>query len=214
MDVIELADGGFVDCADYPLPDGIDDCVLNQAQLAKALGTSTVSISSWIRDDMPVLQQGGNGKSYEFQLSHCYAWKMHRDKSEANRRQAGDDAAQQMALHFLNDDEGLANRETLTAKDVKEYAEAELRRNQAAEQRGELVRTSRVTEVLEQIIVDFVSGVNVIPDYAEAEFGITPQQAEKLQARCDAIIDETRLTLERNHLGGARVVGMGAVGAR
>jgi len=206
MDKIALADGSVLDCAEYPLPDGIEDCVLNQSQLARAMGTSLVTISSWIGSDMPVRQKGGNGQAYEFQLAHCFAWRKHREAQDEKKRSDGDAAANQLALTFLNDDQVAHDVPSLTAKDIKAFSEADYQRNKAAEMRGDLVRASQVSRVLEEMIVAFVSGVNVMPDFVEAEFGVTPSQAQRMQDRCDSLIDEMRKILQRNHLSAANVV--------
>ena len=66
---VVLADGTELDVDAFPLPDGVDDGVLNRGQLAEALRVSEPSITSWIRDGMPVLSQGGNGQAITFWLN-------------------------------------------------------------------------------------------------------------------------------------------------
>lgn len=49
----------------YPLPKGVQDADMNQEEIAQALNTTVNTIAKWIRqDEMPVVQQGGNGKAY------------------------------------------------------------------------------------------------------------------------------------------------------
>ncbi|MCB5199030.1 terminase small subunit [Loktanella sp. TSTF-M6] len=212
---VVLADGTELDVDAFPLPDGVDDGVLNRGQLAEALRVSEPSITSWIRDGMPVLSQGGNGQAYEFQLSHCFAWRMWRLDQQRQTKQRGDAIAQQMALAFLNLDEaGADEQSTMTAKDVADWADADYRRNKAAELRGDLVRADRVRDVFEQMLVDVRTSLSTIPDFAEQEFGLTADQAASLQDRCDAILIEMGLIIRRNNLGDGTVHQMTGKGGK
>lgn len=208
MDAITLGDGTVLVVADYPLPDGVDDAVLNRGQLAKAMRVSENTITNWVGDGLPVQAQGSNGQAYEFQMSHCYAWRMRRSADEKTRQAKGDAAAQQMALTFLNQTESIDDEPFLTAKQIKEWAEAEYQRNRAAEQRGDLVRADGVRRVMEQLVVDFCGAINVLPDFAEQEFGLSPAQAARFQVRCDGVIEEAALTIQRNGLASGAVVSM------
>ncbi|MBL3611465.1 hypothetical protein JMM60_22460, partial [Rhodovulum sulfidophilum] len=48
----------------YPLPEGVEDTAMNRAQIARALDVSDNTISKWIAQGMPVLEEGGNGREY------------------------------------------------------------------------------------------------------------------------------------------------------
>jgi len=52
--------------AKYPLPKEIEDRVVNRTLIAKALGTTTNSITDWMSKGMPCLSKGSNGRDYEF----------------------------------------------------------------------------------------------------------------------------------------------------
>ena len=56
---------------------------LNKSQLARALNVSEPTVDRWIGDGMPVLSAGTNGRSYEFQLSECFAWRKAREAERA-----------------------------------------------------------------------------------------------------------------------------------
>ncbi|MEJ6397033.1 terminase small subunit [Yoonia sp. 208BN28-4] len=208
MDTIRLGDGTTLDIAAYPLPDGVEDVVLNRGQLATAMNVSEQTITNWMRAGLPLLSQGSNGQSYEFQLAHCYAWRMRRDADERARRAKGDAQAQQLALTFLNPSDIDDDEPFLTAKQIKEWAEAEYQRNRAAEQRGDLVRVDSVKRVMEQLVVDFCSAINVLPDFAEQEFGLSAAQAQVMQRRCDGVIEEAAMTIQRSALATGKVVSM------
>lgn len=188
---IKLDTGEVLDLDAYPLPDGIADDVFNRELLARAMSVSTVTISKWIDLGMPVAQRGGNGQAYEFRLSECYAWRMWREGREADQRRAKESNANQMAMMFLNETEE-PERAALSPKEVREWSEAELIRNKAAEQRGELVRAQQVQEVFDHILASFRNAVMNLPDWLEQEFSLSPHQVDKAQRFCDGILSETR----------------------
>lgn len=197
--LITLADGSVLDAARWPLPDGMQDGVLNRAQLAVAFTVSENTITKWMQQGMPVLSAGQNGVAYEFVLSHCHAWRMQREEALRRERARGDQLAAQAALAFRNLESDQAEEEaTLTAKDVSEWAEAEYKRNRAAEQRGDLIRVDRVRQAVEEMLTAVRTAVYTLPDYAEREFGLTPGQVAKMQTRCDEVLVEMRNGIERN----------------
>lgn len=190
---ITLESGEVLDVSAYPLPEGVDDDIVNLNDLGKAMGVSNVTISRWIDAGMPVHQSGGNGRSYAFQLAHCYAWRMWREDAETKARRRRVENAEQLALHFLGvDGEDQDTGPVLSPKEMREYAEAEIKRNQAAEQRGELVRARQVEALLEDVLVAFRNAVSSLPDWMEQEFSLAPGQVDKTQRYCDAILDDTR----------------------
>lgn len=198
MDVINLSDGTELDVSAFPLPEGMVDVVMNRGQIAIAMNTSEVTVSNWISKGFPVLSKGGNGTAYEFQLSHCYAWRQRRDLEVQRASEEADKAAAQMRLEFLNlDDDQAASHGHLTLKQMGEAAEVDYKRNRAAEQRGELVRADRMREMGEKQLTDLRQAIMAIPDYAEQEFGLAPAQAQKLQARCEGALVEMGSTMRR-----------------
>ena len=198
MTTITLSDGTELDVSAYPLPEGVEDVVMNRQQIAHAMNTSEVSITAWVNKGMPVLSRGGNGTAYEFQPSHCWAWRMHDKEVDAKAREAADNAAAQMRLAFQNlDDDQADDQRHLTPKQVSEIAEADYKRNRAAELRGDLVRVDRVRALQERQLNDFRQAAMALPDFAEQEFGLTPAQAEKMQRRCEAMLGEVSLTLRQ-----------------
>lgn len=179
--------------AKHPLPDGIEDAVLNRSQLAIALGVSDNTVTKYLSKGLPCNSQGGNGRDYEFQLSDCYAWRMAQDEEAAAKKSAGDRAAAQMALLFRGEDADFeSDQPVLTAKQIKEEADADYHRNRAAELRGELTRVSGVREMVETMIVDFRTQITALVDFAEMEFGLSPDEVDKFQKRCDGALIQAR----------------------
>lgn len=187
--------------AGHALPDGITDAVLNRAQIAAAFKVSENTITKWIAeigDPMPVKSHGSNGSAYEFQLSTCFSWHLARIDRLHLERTAADNAAAQMALHFLNlDPEGAEGASHMTAKEVTDWTTAEYNRNKAAIQRQEFVPTGRMRTALETMFVTLRNTINTLPDFAEREMGLTAAEVDKLQKRCDQTLVEMHEAVER-----------------
>lgn len=181
----------------YPLPDGLTDAVVNRAQIALALQVSENTITKWIGQGMPVQELGGNGREYEFQLAHCYAWRMHRDDILRREKRKADEAAAQMSLLFRNHDSEDPNEGLLSAEDVIKESQADVARNKAAELRGELVRTHRMRTTMEQALMTFRNFAITIVDYAEMEFGLGPEEVDKFQLRTHGMLSEVRRQFEK-----------------
>lgn len=186
----------------YPLPRGVPDESVNRMQLARGMDVSENTITKWIGQGMPVLQHGGNGREYVFQLGDCFAWRMAGEAARDQARQAGDAAASQLAMTFVGaeeDDEDMG----LTAKQIGDLAEARYKRNKAAEQQRELVRVARVQVLFEAMLTTFVATVESLADFAELEFGLDADQIERLERRCAGALDICRSELAQLVEGGA-----------
>lgn len=209
--ILTLADGGVIDMSRFPLPAGVEDGILNRAQLALAFSVSENTISKWLLQGMPMQSAGQNGVSYEFKLSHCWAWKQARDEDALAAKRRGDQLATQAALAFRNLDADQEEGEgQMTAAEVRAWAEADYHRNRAAEQRGELMRVARVRQAIEDMIVAFGTAMDTLPDWAELEFGLTPDQVQHVQNKADAIRQEAREICERMLDGARPVIAFGA----
>lgn len=177
----------------YPLPEDIADVVVNRGQCATALGVSENIVTKYLDQGMPVLSRGSNGQAYEFQMSECFAWKMARDEANKARRDAGDRVAAQMSLMFRGaDEDGADEGPVLTAEQIIKESQADYARNKAAEARRELVRAARVREAFEDMLIVVRTQVVSLVDFAEMEFGLTPEQVRKMQVRCDGTLVQMR----------------------
>ena len=171
----------------YPLPEEIEDAVLNRSQIALALQVSENTITRWISQGMPVEEEGSNGREYQFQLSHCYAWRVERDAQQREARKKADAVAAQMSLLFRNNDAEDPNEGLLSAEDVIKESQADVARNKAAELRRELVRAHRMRSTMEEVMMAFRNHAITIVDFAEMEFGLEPEGVEKFQLRTHGI---------------------------
>lgn len=183
----------------YPLPKGVDDADMNLGQLAQAFGTSNNTITKWRLDGMPVEQEGTNGQSYVFRLSHCWAWRAAKQADEKSARAAGDQAAHQLRMHFLNlQDQD--SRPLLSARQRMDELDAELKYNIAARQRRELIHSTEVEAILSSIAAEFRAGLQNLPDWAERELGLTTAQVTKMIGYCDEVLNATANMIEAQHL--------------
>lgn len=211
MTVITLADGGVLDVAAWPLPEGVEDGVLNRTQLARAFAVTENTVTKWVGQGMPVLAEGQNGVAYEFQLSHCHAWRQDRDARTRANKARGDQIAAQAALLFRNLDADQEEAEAgLSADDVRKWSEAEYARNRLAEQRADLVRADRTRTVMEEVLVEFGAALDTLGDFMEVEFGLAPEQVTKVVARTDEVRIKAKAKIEALLARPAAVMTIGA----
>ena len=116
-----------IDLADalrrFPLPEGLEDVVVNRARLAEGLNTSENTVTKWLANGMPCLKDGSNGTPYEFQLSECYAWRMAVLEAEAVADAYAKAQVSQLRMAFLNPGEDDEQAPQLSAKDMRAIAE-------------------------------------------------------------------------------------------
>jgi len=197
LNLVTLASGEVLDVSAWPLPQGVEDGILNRAQLARAFSVSENTITKWMAQGMPVLSEGQNGVAYEFRLSHCYAWRQDRDQKVRAEKARGDQVAAQAALAFRNLDADQEEAEGgLTADEVKKWSEAEYARNRLAEQRGDLVRADRVRVLMEEVMVMVGGSLDTLPDFIELHFSPTVEQVQMVEKRSDQLRAKIRSQIE------------------
>ncbi len=62
--------------------------ILNVTELSEIIGYSRNSILQWIKDGMPIIEGGDNGKAYKIDSSDAINWLCNRHKSRANERES------------------------------------------------------------------------------------------------------------------------------
>jgi hypothetical protein len=98
-----------------------------------------------------------------------------------------------MSLLFRGeDDEDLNDGPVLTAEQIIKESQADYSRNKAAEARRDLVRAARVRESFEDMLIVVRTQIVSLVDFAEMEFGLTPEQVRKMQVRCDGTLVQMR----------------------
>lgn len=185
-----------MDSADVGLPPGVEDVVLNRAQLASALNKSEPTITAWLREGLPFLTAGTNGRSYEFQLSDCWKWVREKEREAEQRRTSADAAVLQMRLALVGGTEVDAGEAMLNPKQRRELYEAEQVFMTTALQRQALVRRPEVVSMLEDVLLTVRDSVTALPDRLEREAGITGKALELAIAICDQVLSEAQKRIE------------------
>jgi len=178
----------------YPLPDSVEDAVLNRAQLAAAFGTSENTIDSWRRSGMPVLTEGTNGRAFEFQLSNCWAWKCARDDDRRTQDEAAERAVRQLQMELIGGSADDSEMQLSHSEREKIYA-VERQYNALARERGDLVPRQEVAALLDDVLSLVRNGINGLPDRLSRDAGLTGRQAEHAVVACDDLLRELHLTL-------------------
>lgn len=174
--------------AQYPLPPGTPDEVVNKSQLATGLGVSETTISAWLRrpeDPLPSEAAGANGRSYQFRLSLAFAWMRRMRAHEDSARAAGDAAVAQLQMALLGGETAGSVTGKLSMADQRKLLELELTRTQAARQRGELIRREDVVTGTEEVFAAIRDALDALPDRLARELGLDGRAMEKIERACD-----------------------------
>ncbi|MCW1934546.1 terminase small subunit [Pararhodobacter zhoushanensis] len=192
---VDVADDLRAMLAAFPLPEGVADADMNQEEIAQAIGKTVNTVAKWTRAGMPVVQEGGQGRSYVYRLSHCWAWVNDREARE--KAASAHNAAQVTALqaHFLGVD--VAQPEaTLTPKERKEMAMASVAWDQAARLKRSLVPLDEVIDLCDTLLTIVREGLDGLSDRLERELGLTPSQAGAVQRASADAINAMRVRIE------------------
>lgn len=158
------------------------ETTLNRDELAQAMGVSLPTVDRWVRDGCPVMQRGGNGRPYAFDLGQVKAWRdgivMEEQADERRRREL---IAQQELELLGGVDDGL------TAKDRRAVMEAELVTNKVRRERGELVESAEVNLMLERLFRTIANNLQLIPSRLEKRLQLSPSVVAELQSAIDDI---------------------------
>jgi phage terminase Nu1 subunit (DNA packaging protein) len=176
--------------ATHALPEGVDDAVLNRAQLARALNKSEPSIDRYRGDGMPYLTEGTNGRAWEFQLSACWSWLKDRERDDVEQRSQAEKAVQQMRLALIGGDDDADHDRALSPRQRQEAYDAERAWMLAALQRGDLVRRAEVVEAFEDVFKTLRDALTGLPDKLERELGMQGKALDLAIEICDTALGE------------------------
>lgn len=185
--------------ARYPLPDGVTDDVVNREDLATALAKSANMIDAYRKGGMPVLSEGGNGKPYEFQLSHCWAWYHAWKGAEAERQKSRRENLDQLRLALLGDDT-LDDTQLLSPREQKEQYDAERAYIATAMERRQVVRAAEMRLLLDGVFAMARKSFLEFPDRLERRLGLNAEQVEATIAESDAALARLRDAIEQSNL--------------
>lgn|GEM_PF-513210 len=183
-------------CERYPLPEGVEDCVMSREDLAETLQVSLNTVTSWLSKGMPMLQEGGPGKSYELQLSACFAWRQAQKADEDLRSAQVKRAQSAMRLALV----GGATGDTIEALDPKtrrEIMAAQIEQERFQRERNQLMRRDDVLEMMELVYGIIRDRMNAAPDLIERRNALEPKLVQELIDACDDIVTDVRGAIDR-----------------
>jgi phage terminase Nu1 subunit (DNA packaging protein) len=181
---------------EFPLPDGVDDVVLNRSELAEFFNVAANTITTWISQGLPVEREGTNGQAYEFRASHCYAWRKAKERNDHERSAAAQSAIRAMRLALTGGKPG-DSIEALSPKEKQEAIAAQLAYEQFQRARNELIDRGEVADLLEGIFSTVRDVLASLPDTMERENLIAPSDAEKVIDLCDGTLEDMRGRITR-----------------
>ena len=146
--------------------------LLNRGQIAQCFNVSENTINKWVGKGMPVETEGGNGVAYEFRFSECEQWFKEAQQQAAAEKAAANEFVAQRRMEFLGVEKDDA-RAGFTPAQMRELAQAELVWMQAAKQRGALVPTDEMVELLDTVFSEMRAGLDGLPDWLEREFSLS-----------------------------------------
>lgn len=181
-----------MDVTETGLPAGVEDAVLNRAQLARALNKSEPTITAWLADGLPFITEGTNGRAWEFQLSACWRWMKEKEKAESDRQSAAEASVRQMRLALIGGTDVDEGRSGLSPKEQRELYDTERSYMLTAMTRGDLVKRSDVVAILEDVFLTVRDGVTSLPDRLEREAGVSGKAIDLAIRICDGILVEAQ----------------------
>ncbi|MEJ6845107.1 terminase small subunit [Sinorhizobium fredii] len=183
-------------CERYPLPEGVEDCVMSREELAETLQVSLNTVSSWLSKGMPMLQEGGPGKSYELQLSACFAWRQAQKADEDLRSERVRRAQQAMRLALVGGSAG-DTMEALDPKTRREIMAAQIEQERFQRERNQLMRRDDVRDTMELVYGIIRDRMNAAPDVIERKNALEPKLVQELIDICDDIVADVRGAIDR-----------------
>jgi phage terminase Nu1 subunit (DNA packaging protein) len=154
------------------------------------------TITEWLSKGLPVLEQGSNGRAYQFQLSACWIWARNYQDGEREARETAERIARAAAADFLNLGDDAEHAPALSPQEHRKLLEAELLQMQVNERRGDLVRVGRLGDRLADVFASVQRSYTTMPDFAERELGLEPIDVQKMQDHCDQALLDLRIQIE------------------
>lgn len=161
--------------------------LLNRGQIAQCFNVSENTINKWVAKGMPVETEGGNGVAYEFRFSECELWFKEAQQQAAAEKAAANEFVAQRRMEFLGVEKDDA-RSGFTPAQMRELAQAELVWMQAAKQRGALVPTDEMVELLDTVFSEIRAGLDGLPDWLEREFSLSGESVAAVIKYNDGIL--------------------------
>jgi len=180
----------------YPLPAGVEDCIMTREELAEPFDVSTNTITAWISKGMPVLQEGGQGKAYELQLSACWAWRQAQKADENLQSEKVKRVQAALRLALVGGGAG-DSIEALDPKTRKEILAVQMEQERFQRERNQLMRRDDVHDAFEIVFGIIRDRMNAAPDVIERKHALEPKLVQSMIDIFDDVVADVRGAVER-----------------
>ncbi|RWO29590.1 MAG: DUF1441 family protein [Mesorhizobium sp.] len=161
----------------FPLPDGVPDAMLNKSEVAQFFGVSLPTVDAWLRDGMPWVSEGTNGRAWEFQASQVWAWRKATVASEETRSAEAQAAIEAMRLKLIGGQVGDTIR-ALPPRERQQIYDVELAHRRLMQESNRLIERDVVLEHLQDLLSLMRDTVTGLSDRLDREAGLSGKQIE------------------------------------
>lgn len=161
----------------FPLPDGVPDATLNKSEVAQFFGVSLPTVDAWLRDGMPLVSEGTNGRAWEFQASQVWAWRKAVVASEETRSAEAQAAIEAMRLKLIGGQVGDTIR-ALPPRERQQIYDVELAHRRLMAESNRLIERDVVLEHLQDLLSLMRDTVTGLSDRLDREAGLSGKQIE------------------------------------
>ncbi len=187
--------------ADWPGTwDGDDGKLWNREETARALGVSLPTFDRLRQNGLPHRREGGNGRPYGFYLPEVWGWREGVEAAEEEARRAREDQVAQAQLLLVG---GSAEGEyKLKPQERKQLYDAELLRNKARRERGELVERPALIARDQELFRILGQFLQALPEELARDLTWSTLETAACQERVDQFQERlARLLMDRDRHG-------------
>jgi phage terminase Nu1 subunit (DNA packaging protein) len=160
-----------------------DPVIVNLEELADAMGVTQPTVKGYLKDGMPVVEEGSNGVPYRLDLRACLAWRDERNRRIAEEAAKKTADAAQLAMAFTGGENGpSAPTGALSAKDRIEAVTAAFKEDQFAQARGHLCTKAEFQADMSAMFTSIRLELMGLTALMQRELGLDTAQAAKVTA--------------------------------
>ncbi|MDX8513543.1 terminase small subunit [Mesorhizobium captivum] len=161
----------------FPLPEGVPDAILNKGEVAQFFGVSLPTVDAWLRDGMPWVSEGTNGRAWEFRASEVWAWRQSIIAHEETRSAEAQAAIEAMRLKLIGGQAGDTLR-ALPPRERQQIYDVELAHRRLMAESNRLIEREVVLEHLQDLLSLMRDTVTGLSDRLDREASLNSKQVE------------------------------------
>ncbi len=198
-----------------------DEIYLSKDGVAQAMGASLPTVTNWLnaiklRESLakaageewqsPVIQWGGNGKSYQIDQDRLKSWLKEIEDAKAEEEAKVQNAIAESQADLDLEGGDVEGEAALTARTRTQFATAILAEMRVKKERGELIEANRVQAENEELFKYLVTQLQGLPDHLQRQCDLGPEAVVVLQEKVDEIQEElARQLMSMDDLNAERV---------